>query len=232
MWNGAPSARTPSASSERLAEPLGLEERAVARRVHVREVDDGSHPADAAADLDALLERAEVVDAAHDLDPERRPPGPCPRAARARARAARRPPRSSPRGCGRAGTRDGRRRPRRRTRRRSRRCGRARRAPTTTCARSPRDGRPSRRAARARTARDRARVRARRAARPTGSPSRSPTRSRSRTRRSPARAGARPPASGLSRSGTRAGPTRMRPMCDDSSRRQRVRRSAESPPAW
>ena len=56
---------------ERVAEALGLDERAVARRVHVREVDDRAHPAGAAADLDAVRERAEVPHAAHHLDPER-----------------------------------------------------------------------------------------------------------------------------------------------------------------
>jgi hypothetical protein len=38
--------------------------------MHVREVDHRAHPAGPAADLDAVLERAEVADAAHHLDPE------------------------------------------------------------------------------------------------------------------------------------------------------------------
>ena len=71
MWNGASGSSTASASCERLAKPVRLEEGAVARGVHVREVDHRSHPARAAADLDAVLERAEIAHAAHHLDPER-----------------------------------------------------------------------------------------------------------------------------------------------------------------
>ena len=56
MWNGAPGSSAPSAQLERLAERLGLGVRAVARRVHMGEVDHGAHPAGATADLDAVLE--------------------------------------------------------------------------------------------------------------------------------------------------------------------------------
>ena len=56
---------------ERGCEGLDLEERAVARRVHVREVEDGADPAAAASDRDHVVEAAEVVDAAHHLDAER-----------------------------------------------------------------------------------------------------------------------------------------------------------------
>ena len=55
---------------ERLAERVGLEEGAVARRVHVREVEHGPDPVDAARDLDDVVDRAEVAHAAHHLDPE------------------------------------------------------------------------------------------------------------------------------------------------------------------
>ncbi len=56
---------------ERGLERLRVEIGAVARRVHVREVEDGAHPADATRDLDHVLERPEVAHATHDLDPER-----------------------------------------------------------------------------------------------------------------------------------------------------------------
>ena len=212
MWNGASGARTASASASASRKRLGLEKRAVARRVHVREVDDRPHPAGAAADLDAVLERAEVPHATHHLDPERhRTVLALEPLADDRKLLDDRVDRVLAAAC-RAGSPDGRRRPRPRRRRRSRRSGRGRRARTTTCARSPRGARPSRTAGHGRKARRRSRGRARRSAPPTDSPSRSPTRSRSRRRRSRARARSRSPPRGSPATGTRAGPTRIRPM--------------------
>ena len=59
---------------ERLGEQARLEVGAVARRVHVREVEHGPHPAGARRDLDHVVERAEVADATHHLDAERHCP--------------------------------------------------------------------------------------------------------------------------------------------------------------
>ena len=52
-------------------EGLDVGERAVRRRVHVREVDDGTHPRHLGADRQHVVERAELAHAAHHLDPER-----------------------------------------------------------------------------------------------------------------------------------------------------------------
>ena len=212
MWNGAPVLEHAVGELERLAKRLGLRVRAVARRVHVREVDHRAHPAGAAADLDAVLQRAEVADAAHHLDPERNSSA-LPdeslaherellddRVDRVLTAATEQEPGVEHDDLGAARRRDPR-APVERTE------GRA-----TTSARSPRGVPPSRRAARARTARRRAPVRARRAARPTGSPSRSPTRSRSRRRRTRAASRSSIAVSGLSRSGMCAGPSRIRPI--------------------
>ena len=196
MWNGASGARTPSTSASASSNGRCLDEGAVARRVHVREVDHRSHPPCAAADLDAVVERAEVADPAHHLDAERHRTALALQALPHDCELLDDRRRSRPPGSVRAGTRGGRRRARRRTPWRCRRFGRALRVPRPTCARSPRGGRPSRTAARARRARHRARGPARRVAPPTGSPSRSRTRSRSRRRRSRARARARPHARG------------------------------------
>ena len=59
---------------ERLDEQRRLEVGAVARRVHVCEVEHRPHPARALRDLDDVVERAEVAYAAHHLDAERHGP--------------------------------------------------------------------------------------------------------------------------------------------------------------
>ena len=59
---------------ERVRETVGLEELAVARRVHVREVEDGADEVDRAGDRDDVVDRPEVADAAHHLDAERDEP--------------------------------------------------------------------------------------------------------------------------------------------------------------
>jgi len=56
---------------ERGGEGLDVREPAVARRVHMCEVEDGADPAGAAGDRDHVVEAAEVVHAAHHLDAER-----------------------------------------------------------------------------------------------------------------------------------------------------------------
>ena len=71
MWNGAPGSSTASAFASASANGSTVEERAVGGRVHVREVDHGPHPAEPSRDLDDVVERAELADAAHHLDPER-----------------------------------------------------------------------------------------------------------------------------------------------------------------
>ena len=71
MWNGASGLENAVGELERLAERLRFEERAVARRMHVREIENGSHPVEAARDLDDVVHRAEIADAPHHLDPER-----------------------------------------------------------------------------------------------------------------------------------------------------------------
>ena len=63
-------ASTPSAVASASANGSDLEERPVARRVHVREVEHGSHPADAPRDLDHVVDRSEIAHAPHDLDAE------------------------------------------------------------------------------------------------------------------------------------------------------------------
>jgi len=59
---------------ERRREGLDVREGAVARRVHVGEVEHGPHPACPRRDLDDVVERAKVAHAAHHLDPERHRP--------------------------------------------------------------------------------------------------------------------------------------------------------------
>ena len=56
---------------QRFAEGVRLEERTVARRVHVCEIEDRAHPARLSGDLDDVVDGAEVAHAAHDLDAER-----------------------------------------------------------------------------------------------------------------------------------------------------------------
>ena len=58
-------------SLERRRERPHLEVGAVARSVHVREVEDGPNPTGAARDLEHVVEGAEVADSSHDLDSER-----------------------------------------------------------------------------------------------------------------------------------------------------------------
>ena len=70
MWNGDPGSRTVVGSLERRRERRHLEVGAVARSVHVREVEDGSNPTGTARDLEHVVEGAEVADASHDLDSE------------------------------------------------------------------------------------------------------------------------------------------------------------------
>ena len=55
---------------EGLDEQARFEVGAVARRVHVREVEHGAHPAGPARDLDDVVERAEIADTPHHLDAE------------------------------------------------------------------------------------------------------------------------------------------------------------------
>ena len=56
---------------ERLAERPGLEKGAVARGVHVREVEHRADPVDSTRDVHDVVDRAEIANATHDLDPER-----------------------------------------------------------------------------------------------------------------------------------------------------------------
>ena len=56
---------------EDLVKRLHRRERAVGGRVQVREVDHRPHPGEAGRDGDHVVEAAEVVDPAHDLDAER-----------------------------------------------------------------------------------------------------------------------------------------------------------------
>ena len=56
---------------ERLREWLDGEERSVRRRVHVREVEDGTDPAEAPRDLDHVVRGSELAHASHHLDAER-----------------------------------------------------------------------------------------------------------------------------------------------------------------
>jgi len=58
---------------EHLVERLHGRERAVAGRVQVREIDHRPHPPEPRRDPEDVVEAAEVVDPAHDLDPERDP---------------------------------------------------------------------------------------------------------------------------------------------------------------
>ena len=71
MWNGAPGSSTASARSRTDGECLGVGERAVGGRVHVREVDHGPHPGHALGDVERVVDRAELADASHHLDAER-----------------------------------------------------------------------------------------------------------------------------------------------------------------
>jgi len=56
---------------ERCVERLGVRERAVAGRVHVREVEHGPDPACALRDLEHVFEAADLAHPAHHFDPER-----------------------------------------------------------------------------------------------------------------------------------------------------------------
>jgi len=56
---------------ERLAKRLCFEKRSVARRVHVREVENGSHPVEPARDLDDVVHRSQIAHASHHFDSER-----------------------------------------------------------------------------------------------------------------------------------------------------------------
>jgi len=56
---------------ERGRERLDVGEGAVARRVHVRKVEDGTDPAGTPRDLDHVVEAADLAHAAHHLDAER-----------------------------------------------------------------------------------------------------------------------------------------------------------------
>ena len=118
---------------ERLREQRRLEIGAVARRVHVGEVEHGPHPPRSATR--SRRRRRASRGRARVPSPRLRtaPRAPCLRDARGACRAARRPRRSRRRASGRAGSRDGRRPPPRRTPRRSRHCGRALRRRTRTC---------------------------------------------------------------------------------------------------
>ncbi len=71
MWNGDPGSWHGVDCLERGLERLGLCELAVARRVHVGEVEDRPHPARAARDLEHVVERAQVTHAAHHFHSER-----------------------------------------------------------------------------------------------------------------------------------------------------------------
>ena len=70
MWKGAP-VRALRPPAQRPGEEIGLEERAVARRVHVGEVEHGPHPGHARRDREHVIERAEVAHTPHHLDAER-----------------------------------------------------------------------------------------------------------------------------------------------------------------
>jgi hypothetical protein len=56
---------------QRRRERLRVGEAAVRDRVEVGEVEDRPHPVEASGDREHVLERAELVHAAHDLHPER-----------------------------------------------------------------------------------------------------------------------------------------------------------------
>ena len=71
MWNGAPGVEHVVDRLERLGEQARLEIRAVARRVHVGEIEHRPHPARLSRDLDDVVNRAEVAHATHHLDTER-----------------------------------------------------------------------------------------------------------------------------------------------------------------
>ena len=187
MWNGAPGGSASSTPRARTAERRRLDERTVARRVQVREVDHGPHPAGPRA-RSRRRPRASRA-RARGPSPRRRTGrrDPWPRAARAARRAARRRRRAPPRVRGRAGTRDGRRRARRR---RPRDAGRvvehAHRPPDFARSRSTWPRKPASGACTESAMSALARHLAERAP-PTGTPSRSRPRSRSRRRRSRAR---------------------------------------------
>ena len=210
MWNGDARLEHVVDRLERLREEARLEVRAVARRVHVGEVEHRSHPAGARRDLDDVVERAEVADAAHHLDAERHgaslpssrsrsvPSCSTTRCDRVLALAAEEEAGVEDDDLGAAGGGD------------------------AGAAVERADGRGELAAARLEVpheAEERRvhgerdvvlRARPRPASRPTGSPSRTRTRSRSRRRRSRARAGARPRAPGSSRAGMPGRPTRVR----------------------
>ena len=71
MWKAAFGSRTASARARASAKRSGLQIGAVARRVHVGEVEDRSHPGNTVRDCEDVVERAEIADTAHHLDTER-----------------------------------------------------------------------------------------------------------------------------------------------------------------
>ena len=71
MWKGDPGSCTASAASSAARNGSPSVNAAVARRMHVREVEHGPHPAGSLRDLEHVVQRAEVADAAHHLDSER-----------------------------------------------------------------------------------------------------------------------------------------------------------------
>ena len=62
---------TPSAPSRTAAKPVDVGEGAVRGGVHVGEVDHRAHPVEARGELEHVVDRAELADAAHHLDAER-----------------------------------------------------------------------------------------------------------------------------------------------------------------
>ena len=71
MWNGAPGSSTASAPARASANGFRLEKCAVARRVHVREVENRPDEVDLRRDREHVVDRAEVAHPAHHLDAER-----------------------------------------------------------------------------------------------------------------------------------------------------------------
>ena len=70
MWNGASGVENLVDRFERSGEQAGLEVCAVARGVHVGEIEHRPHPARLLRDLDDIVHRAEVAYATHHLDAE------------------------------------------------------------------------------------------------------------------------------------------------------------------
>ncbi len=74
MWNGCSGVITASAFASAVRERVDVEERAVGRGVHVREVEHRLDEVDARRDLAHVVDRTEVAHAAHHLDAERDEP--------------------------------------------------------------------------------------------------------------------------------------------------------------